>query len=105
MKPDTFVTSALYLTITEHVVLFAGDPANLDRIKNVLRALPLPNHRLEALAGHLARLAPCPWSGEVTEDQLKICLGEHGNIWPNNIRGDVLLASYEDLTLAGIVET
>jgi hypothetical protein len=102
MKPDTFVTRALYLTITEHVVLFAGDPANLDRIKNVLRALPLPNHRLEALAAHLAHLAPCPFCGEVTEDQVKIVLGEVGDIWPNSVRGDVMLAHYEDMERCNI---
>ena len=96
MLPDTFITRALYDTLVEHLALVAGTPNSFDLIKNALRALPLPDHRLEVLADHLAHLEPCPFRGEVTEDQIKIALGEVGDVWPNNIRGDVILAHYED---------
>jgi hypothetical protein len=33
----------------------------------------------------LAAIKPCPVTGEVT-DQVKIALGEVGDIWPNSIK-------------------
>jgi hypothetical protein len=38
----------------------------------------------EAIAG----LEPCPVHGDITADQVKIAIGEAGNIWPESIRGD-----------------
>ncbi len=99
MTPDLYITRAVYKTTTEHLALFAGDPANLNQIKNVLRASPLPAYRLDVLAGHLARLTPCPWSREITKDEVRVCLGEHGDVWPGSIKRSVLLATFEDVTL------
>ena len=36
----------------------------------------------------IAALTPCPFHGCITTDQVKIALGEAGNIWPESIRGD-----------------
>ena len=47
------------------------------------------------LAERLAHLAPCPVSGIVTGNEVKICLGEHGDYWPKAIYGAVLLAGVE----------
>ncbi|WOH50693.1 hypothetical protein [Bradyrhizobium sp. sBnM-33] len=60
----------------------------------MLRALPLHNHRPEVLADRLARAEPCPWTGEITEDQIKIVLGEHAS---GRNRGAVTLANYKEL--------
>lgn len=87
---DIFVTRALYNTLVEHLALNAGTASNIGPVRNVLRALPLRTHRLEVLADHLARLDPCPFTGHVTEDQIKVALGEVGDVWPNSIRGHVI---------------
>ena len=42
------------------------------------------NHIAEAIAA----LEPCPFHGRITTDQVKIVLGEVGNIWPASIRCD-----------------
>ena len=94
MQPDTFITTALYDTLVEHLALVAG---NTNLIRNILRALPLPDHQLEALADRLAHLAPSPFAECVTDNEVKICLGEHGSVWPNSIKGAVTLANYEDM--------
>jgi hypothetical protein len=33
----------------------------------------------------------------VTGNEIKIALGEIGDIWPNSIRGHVMIAHYEDI--------
>jgi hypothetical protein len=38
------------------------------------------NYRRAAEA--IAALEPCPFQGRITADQVKIALGEVGNIWP-----------------------
>lgn len=45
--------------------------------------------RFEGIAKAIAALEPCPFFGVVTADQVKIALGEHGDIWPDSIRADV----------------
>ena len=45
----------------------------------------VPHHRL---AEKIANLEPCPFVGRVTPDQVKIALGEFGDIWPESIRED-----------------
>ena len=38
------------------------------------------------IAKAIAALEPCPVHGCITTDQVKIVLGEVGNIWPASIR-------------------
>jgi hypothetical protein len=52
--------------------------------------------RYSRIVTALANLQPCPFAGRVTEDQIKRTLGEAGDIWPVEIRGDVVLAGLED---------
>jgi hypothetical protein len=42
--------------------------------------------RENRIAEAIAALTPCPFHGRVTADQVKIVLGEVGNIWPASIR-------------------
>jgi hypothetical protein len=44
--------------------------------------------RFERIAEAIAALEPCAFRGVVTADQIKMALGEHGDIWPGCIRGD-----------------
>jgi hypothetical protein len=44
--------------------------------------------RENRLAKAIAALTPCPFHGCITADQVKIVLGEVGNIWPESIRND-----------------
>jgi hypothetical protein len=49
--------------------------------------IPTGNYRRAADA--IAALEPCPVHGVITADQVKIALGEAGNIWPESIRSAV----------------
>lgn len=96
---STYIATALFETLADHAALFAGSPDKLDLLRNMLGCLPLPVHRLDTLADRLTRLDPCPVTGRVTSNETRVCLGEHGDIWPNLIWGAVQLANYEsDLT-------
>jgi hypothetical protein len=53
----------------------------------------LQHDRYTRLAAALANLEPCPFAGRITEDQIKTVLGEAGDIWPVEIRGDVASSS------------
>jgi hypothetical protein len=44
--------------------------------------------RENRIAEAIAALEPCPFRGRITTDQVKIVLGEVGNIWPESIRSD-----------------
>jgi hypothetical protein len=44
--------------------------------------------REDRIADAIAALEPCLFHGRVTTDQVKIVLGEVGNIWPESIRHD-----------------
>jgi hypothetical protein len=44
--------------------------------------------RANRIAEALAGLEPCPIHGRITTDQVKIVLGEVGNIWPASIKRD-----------------
>jgi hypothetical protein len=46
----------------------------------------LPDESIQTLAEKIAKLEPCPFAGRVTSDQVKIALGEFGDIWPESIR-------------------
>lgn len=51
-----------------------------------MTAIYIPTETYKKLTEALASLEPCPTSGLVTEDQIKIALGEVGGIWPDSIR-------------------
>jgi hypothetical protein len=42
------------------------------------------------LAEAIASIEPCPFTGKVTADQVKLVLGEKVNIWPLSILPDAL---------------
>lgn len=42
----------------------------------------------QRLADKIAALEPCPFYGYVTPDQIKMALGEHGNIWPTSVHAE-----------------
>jgi hypothetical protein len=44
--------------------------------------------RENRIAKAISALMPCPFHGRITADQVKIVLGEVGNIWPQSIRLD-----------------
>lgn len=44
----------------------------------------------DRLVDALANLKPCPFEGRITADQIKIALGELGDVWPASILPDVL---------------
>jgi len=37
--------------------------------------------------------SPCPVTGKVTDNEIKIILGEIGDHWPESIRADVIAAN------------
>jgi hypothetical protein len=38
------------------------------------------------IARPLLRIKPSPWTGTITEDEIKLALGEKLDIWPERIR-------------------
>ena len=48
----------------------------------------LPDHTYDTLVSAILRAEPCAFSGTVTEDQIKIALGEVSDIWPARIKED-----------------
>ncbi|WOH64058.1 hypothetical protein [Bradyrhizobium sp. BWA-3-5] len=90
---ELYLPTTIYREIIERLLPVAG-AGNADQITAVLG--PLAKDRLVPLADRLARLAPCPACGMVTSNEVKIALGEAGDIWPNHIRSAVALAHYED---------
>jgi hypothetical protein len=48
----------------------------------------VPTENYRRIAEAIAELTPCPSHGCITADQVKIILGEVGNIWPESIRCD-----------------
>lgn len=51
----------------------------------------LETSRLNQMAEAIAALEPCPFAGRVTADQIKLVLGEKGNVWPASILPDALI--------------
>jgi hypothetical protein len=43
----------------------------------------------------LANPAPCPVTGKVTDNEIKIILGKVGGVWPASIEADVFRADAE----------
>jgi hypothetical protein len=50
------------------------------------QAIYLSDETFEALAAEIVALRPCAFAGRVTADQVKIALGEFGNMWPAAVR-------------------
>ena len=48
----------------------------------------IPTARENRIAEAIAALEPCPVHGRITTDQVKIVLGEVGNIWPAAVKRD-----------------
>jgi hypothetical protein len=48
----------------------------------------VPTENFRRAAEAIAVLEPCPFHGRITTDQVKIVLGEVGNIWPRSIVDD-----------------
>lgn len=55
----------------------------------------VPDETLFLAAERIANLAPCPFAGRLTPDQVVLALGEFGDIWPESIRADVNRANNE----------
>lgn len=51
----------------------------------------LDDERYSRLVAALVNIQPCPVTGMVTENEIKIALGEAGDIWPQAIRSSVQL--------------
>lgn len=88
---ESYLPNGFYAIITERVTRVAGQ-RDVDLI-NVAMG-PLLRDR-PGLAERLALLEPCPVTGRVTDNEVKHCLGEHGNLWPKLIYGAALLARVE----------
>lgn len=89
---ELYLGGAHYDALVGRVTMVAG-AGDIDQIKAALG--PLANDR-PALVSCLAHLAPCPVSGEMTDNQVKIALGENGDTWPRSIMGDVAYADMEE---------
>ncbi len=48
-------------------------------------AFYVENETYNRLALAIAALEPCPFAGKVTDDQVKVTLSEHLDIWPASI--------------------
>jgi hypothetical protein len=83
-----------YRELVTRLLPIAG-AGNADQIKAVLG--PMASERLARLADHLANLQPCPVTGAITRNEVVTCLGEHGDIWPREIYGPVVIANLEQL--------
>ncbi len=90
---ELYLGTDLYHALVERLLPVAGT-GNADQIRTAIG--PLAADRIERLAHHLAHIAPCPACGAMTDNEIKVALGEAGNIWPNHIRGAIALANYED---------
>jgi hypothetical protein len=88
-----YLGADLYRAYVGTIVPVAGT-GDVERIKSILG--PLARDRLDPLATHLAQLDPCPVTGKMTDNQVIIALGEHGDIWPRSIWGQVVIAYAED---------
>ena len=80
---ETFYVAPLYSALVDRLLPVAGR-GDVEQIR--LAAGPLFNDR-PGLNERLADLEPCPVRGVVTANEIKICIGEHGDIWPAEIRG------------------
>lgn len=56
----------------------------------------IPDTDYAALVAALLNVPPCPMTGRVTENEIKIVLGEIGDVWPESIRADAGRAAIVD---------
>jgi hypothetical protein len=56
----------------------------------------VPMENITRAAQKIADLDPCPFAGRLTPDQIIAALGEFGDIWPDNIRPDLIRCAVED---------
>ncbi|QOZ26158.1 hypothetical protein [Bradyrhizobium sp. CCBAU 51753] len=91
--PEEFYPNVLYTAVVDRIRPVAGQ-GDVDLIRRAMG--PLLADR-PGLAEWLAALDPCPWSGEMTDNEVKVALGEFGNIWPTSIWAHVVHAHHEDL--------
>ncbi|MCA6124572.1 hypothetical protein J6500_22140 [Bradyrhizobium sp. WSM 1704] len=88
MTTETFLPRALYDCHVDRLVAVAGQ-GDVDLIHLAMGSLLAGR---PGLAERLANLDPCPVAGAITNNEIKMALGEHGNVWPSTIRPHVLLA-------------
>lgn len=58
-------------------------------------AIYIEGARYQRAAEAIAALKPCPYTHEVTVDQIKLALGEHFDIWPTTILDDAFAHSLD----------
>lgn len=88
---ESYLPNSLYAIAVDRVTKVAGQgDVDLTRI-----ALGPLLHDRPGLAERLAHLEPCPVTGRVTDNEVKHCLGVHGDMWPKEVYGAVLLATAE----------
>jgi hypothetical protein len=56
-----------------------------------------PDNQYSRLVRALVNPEPCPVTGMVTDNEIKVILGEIGDIWPESIQADVTAATAADL--------
>ncbi|MGY8709541.1 hypothetical protein RAD16_27685 [Bradyrhizobium sp. 18BD] len=83
--------NSLCAIVVERVTKVAGQ-GDLELINVAMGPLL---HNRSGLGERLAHLEPCPVTGRMTGDQVKHCLGQHGDYWPKEIYGAALLATVE----------
>ncbi|UVO33784.1 hypothetical protein KUL72_19880 [Bradyrhizobium arachidis] len=93
---ESYLPNSLYAIVVERVTKVAGQ-GDIELIQIAMGPLL---HDRPGLAERLADLAPCPFTGRMTGDQVKHCLGVDGDYWPNEIYGAALLAAVEDDAMA-----
>ena len=55
-----------------------------------------PLENITRAANAIADLAPCPFAGCATPDQIIAALGEFGDIWPETIQPDLIRETAAD---------
>ncbi|WP_143271684.1 hypothetical protein [Bradyrhizobium mercantei] len=89
---EVLLPTVLYTTIIDRLIPVAGN-GNVDQIHVAMGSLLLDR---PGLADRLAGLAPCPVTGRMTDNEITIALGEHGDICPSGIRGHIMVADLEE---------
>jgi hypothetical protein len=90
---ELYLGCAHYDALVERLIPVAG-AGSANQIKAVLG--PIASDRMSRLADVLASLDPCPVTGLMTDNQIKIALGEFGDVWPRSIYGEVVYADQEE---------
>ncbi|WP_375763089.1 hypothetical protein ACE10X_27230 [Bradyrhizobium sp. Pha-3] len=88
---ETFLSRALHQACVDRLIPVAGQ-GDVDLIHRAVGPLLLDR---PGLAERLAELDGCPFSGVVTVNEIKIALGEFGDIWPTSIWPHVMTAGFD----------